>query len=77
MERSALGMLYGKQIDIKLPVRTPDQITRSRGETKNDKFLNYVSITLEKLMVNCMFSLKNLKVVEIDLLLYLKSMKRM
>ena len=25
MERSALGMLYGKQIDIKLPSRTPDQ----------------------------------------------------
>ena len=39
MERSALGMLYGKQIDIKLPVRTPDQITRSRGETKNDKYI--------------------------------------
>lgn len=39
MERSALGMLYGKQIDIKLPARTPDQITRSRGETKNDKYI--------------------------------------
>ncbi len=39
MERSALGMLYGKQIDIKLPSRTPDQITRSRKETKNDRYI--------------------------------------
>lgn len=39
MERSALGMLYGKQIDIKLPPRTPDQITRSRKETKNDRYI--------------------------------------
>lgn len=40
MERSALGMLYGKQIDIKLPSRTPDQITRSRKETKNDRYIS-------------------------------------
>lgn len=40
MERSALGMLYGKQIDIKLPERTPDQIKRSRLETKNDKHIS-------------------------------------
>lgn len=40
MERSALGMLYEKQIDMKLPARTPDQITRSRGETKNDKYIS-------------------------------------
>jgi len=40
MERSALGMLYEKQIDMKLPTRTPDQITRSREETKNDKYIS-------------------------------------
>ena len=39
MERSALGMLYGKQIDIQLPSRTPDKITRSRKETKNDRYI--------------------------------------
>lgn len=40
MERSALGMLYGKQIEMKLPERTPDKIKRSRGETKNDKYIS-------------------------------------
>lgn len=37
MERSALGMLYGHAIDIKLPVRDNKNITRSRKETSNDK----------------------------------------
>lgn len=40
MERSALGMLYGKQIDIKLPERTPNQIKRSRLKTENDKHIS-------------------------------------
>ena len=40
MERSALGMLYEKQIDIQLPSRTPDKITRSRKETKNDRYIS-------------------------------------
>lgn len=37
--RSALGMLYGETIQIdKMPVRTPKDIKRSRGETKNDTY---------------------------------------
>ena len=37
MERSALSMLYGKQIDFSLPMRDKTSITRSRNETTNDK----------------------------------------
>lgn len=37
MERSALSMLYGKQIDYKLPVRDNKAITRSRNDSVNDK----------------------------------------
>lgn len=37
MERSALGMLYGKTIDYKLPIRNSENITRSRREVENDR----------------------------------------
>lgn len=37
MERSALSMLYSKQIDFALPVRNKTNITRSRKETSNDR----------------------------------------
>jgi len=37
MERAALGMLYSKQIDFKMPVRDSKNITRSRLEVENDK----------------------------------------
>lgn len=37
MERAALGMLYSKQIDFKMPVRDSKNITRSRLEVDNDK----------------------------------------
>lgn len=37
MERSALAKLYGEKIDIELPKRDIKEITRSRGEKKQDK----------------------------------------
>lgn len=37
MERSALGMLYSKPIDYKLPARDSKNITRSRLEVEGDK----------------------------------------
>lgn len=37
MERAALGMLYSKQIDIKLPARDNKNITRSRQRVEGDK----------------------------------------
>lgn len=37
MERSALGMLYGKRVDIDMPKRDNKNIVRSRNETENDK----------------------------------------
>lgn len=36
-ERSALGKIYGKIIDIELPARKTQDITRSREEVANDK----------------------------------------
>lgn len=40
MERSALGMTFGKQIDIEMPKRNNKNITRSRLTTKNDKYIS-------------------------------------
>lgn len=40
MERSALGMIFGKQIDIKMPKRDNRDIKRSRLDTKNDKYIS-------------------------------------
>lgn len=40
MERSALSMLYSKQIDYELSKRNPKTITRSRKESTNDKHYN-------------------------------------
>lgn len=37
MERSALGMLYGKRIELQMPIRNTRNITRSRLETESDK----------------------------------------
>lgn len=37
MERSALGMLYGKQIDFEMPVRDSKNITRSRHQVEGDR----------------------------------------
>lgn len=37
MERSALSMLYNKQIDIQLPERTAKNVTRSRNVTESDR----------------------------------------
>lgn len=37
MERAALGMLYSKQIDIKIPTRDNKNITRSRLKVEADK----------------------------------------
>lgn len=37
MERSALGMLYGKQINFEMPVRDSKNITRSRLSVEGDK----------------------------------------
>lgn len=37
MERSALGMLYSKRIDFKMPVRDSKNITRSRLDVEGDK----------------------------------------
>lgn len=37
MERAALGMLYSKQIEFKMPVRDSKNITRSRREVEGDK----------------------------------------
>lgn len=37
MERAALGMLYSKQIDFKMPIRNSKNIIRSRLEVDNDK----------------------------------------
>lgn len=37
MERSALGMLYSKQIDFEIPIRDNKNITRSRRPTEGDK----------------------------------------
>lgn len=42
MERSALAMLYSKQINFALPVRDNKAITRSRKETSNDRHYSRV-----------------------------------
>lgn len=40
MERSALGMLFGKQVEIEMPRRDNGDIKRSRLDTKNDKYIS-------------------------------------
>lgn len=40
LERSALSMLYNKRIDVEMPTRDNKNITRSRLETKNDKYIS-------------------------------------
>ncbi len=40
MERSALSMVYGHSIDIKLPIRHNTDVQRSRKETANDKHIS-------------------------------------
>ncbi|MDD3139373.1 MAG: tyrosine-type recombinase/integrase [Lachnospiraceae bacterium] len=40
MERSALAMLYSKQIEIDMPKRDNKNITRSRKSTENDKHIS-------------------------------------
>lgn len=40
MERSALGMIYGHNIDVPLPVRHNRDVKRSREETSNDKHIS-------------------------------------
>ena len=40
MERSALGMIYGHNIEVPLPVRHNRDVKRSREETSNDKHIS-------------------------------------
>ena len=40
MERSALGMIYGHNIDISLPIRHNEDVKRSRCDTNNDKHIS-------------------------------------
>ena len=40
MERSALGMIYGHNIEVLLPVRHNGDVKRSREETSNDKHIS-------------------------------------
>lgn len=40
MERSALGMIYGHNIDIPLPIRHNEDVKRSRENTANDKHIS-------------------------------------
>ena len=37
MERSALGKLYGKTIEMEMPVRNQNDVTRSRNDCEHDK----------------------------------------
>ena len=40
MERSALGMIYGHNIEVPLPIRHNGDVKRSREETFNDKHIS-------------------------------------
>lgn len=40
LERSALSMLYNKQIEIEMPKRDNKNIKRSREQVKNDKYIS-------------------------------------
>lgn len=40
MERSALGMIYGHNIDVPLPIRHNEDVKRSRYDTNNDKHIS-------------------------------------
>lgn len=40
MERSALSMIYGRRIEVPLPVRHNTDVKRSRQETANDKHIS-------------------------------------
>ena len=40
LERSAISMLYNKQLEIDMPKRDNKNITRSRMQVKNDKYIS-------------------------------------
>ena len=40
MERSALGMIYGHNIDVPLPIHHNEDVKRSRYDTNNDKHIS-------------------------------------
>lgn len=57
MERSALGMIYGHNIEVLLPVRHNGDVKRSREETSNDKHISrtgkYVDIFIMATATGC------------------------
>lgn len=80
MERSALGMLYGKRIEIDMPLRDNKNIVRSRKEVENDRHYaqngKYKDVFTMSLATGCRrCDLKNLRtdcLVEKDGHLYVK-----